>query len=622
MKKFKYPLAITGTVAEREALIPKLEELGYEWTAALRNDGDNNKFLITNYVGSNGRGVGMGYYFSIGDRKEVPASDSQLVLALAAMVDDNVYHKGEYIKVIKNGSVCGPIDSIHEIKEVNDSNFRVGNKGFDDTMYSNYVRKATAEEIIAHFSKSATTQQPSTTVESLKPYSFIPKVGDVVRYVGNDLFSVKSSAWTVTNIKRNEIYGEYLKNDSRNDWISLDWFAGLNGSKPQFIRVSEAGASASAEREETTVSSKSYYAGGYNPGDWVVCIETKLSLHKKEGDVFQLIEDSLGFERGTSDALYFRKDANVSAHRVRRALPHEIPSDGKPYNLNEKKDRGFVGSAGISSWNMAPSSFVVGDYATVHNGSISAVGLSNKGKTFKITTVSEPCTGLDGQRAIGGAGAFSAGVWESEIRKATFEEIGRTMPEVNKIFEPIKEDTSVSSRPTESFSKGDWVKEKNAPADEDFPVRISKIHEDGWVSFDAGFRDGRIMPGGGRARVTEIYKVEAPVEENEWQHTIGYVSPLQNKLEKIASRVFSEPTGRTIYTDERNPSWVEKSPQWGNVWCSPPAPTHFDLKSFSGTCKDYYQEIINAFRGEKSNDYHQQPIVLTQKMKKRKLIVL
>jgi len=464
MKKFKYPLAITGTVAEREALIPKLEELGYKWGAHDRDDGAFHKYLLTNYSTDGSNAGEMGNHFRDYGVRNVPASNQQLVLALAAMVDDNQFHKGEYIKVIKNGSVCGPLNSIHEIKEVVGSNFRVSNKGMDDTIYSNYVRKATAEEIINHFDKGSVKQAPTTSCDWKK--------GDYAVVVSNQGIHARYYKFSVgdifkCNVGDNEdifVYGE----DDLKCLLKSECRKATQEEIDKFLK---------GTIKETKATS--YYANGHNPGDWVVCIKTEEGLYKKEGDVFQLVESPWGANSSVKGALYFKSDSNVDIHRVRRAESFEIPIDGKPYNLNDVK------------------------------------------KTSK-------------------------------------------------------EPTSVSSH---NFAVGDWVKNKSF----EYPVRISKIGNDGpkeMVFFDAAFKDGKIISGDGAATIDEIYKVEAPIEENDYNGLKA--SPPELK-------------GDTIW---HIPNWYE-------------------------TVLADYRNIGNSlFDMIEKNKYHQQPVLIKRKSTKRKLIVL
>ncbi len=93
MKKFKYPLAISGTEQQLKDLIPKLEELGYRWASYTRNDYDEFPILMTGYVVNEG----IGFHEKIVHRFPVSADNPELVLALAACVEEYEFHVGEII---------------------------------------------------------------------------------------------------------------------------------------------------------------------------------------------------------------------------------------------------------------------------------------------------------------------------------------------------------------------------------------------------------------------------------------------------------------------------------------------------------------------------------------------
>jgi len=92
MKKFATPLAIEGTKEQLEALVPKLEALGYQMKNKYR-DGAGHKFLITPYARLEGC---IGYNQDANGDMIISASIPDLVLALAAMVADNNPHDEEY----------------------------------------------------------------------------------------------------------------------------------------------------------------------------------------------------------------------------------------------------------------------------------------------------------------------------------------------------------------------------------------------------------------------------------------------------------------------------------------------------------------------------------------------
>lgn len=135
MKKFKYPLAIEGIKTQLERLVPKLEELGYK----LSTDYSWNRcpYLYTNF--GNTPSV-MGPNQTPHFNTVVSADNEELVLALAAMVDDNILYDGEYLWSIIGNEVA---------KSDGTMNYRSFNPQSKNpiTIY----RKATKAEIINHF---------------------------------------------------------------------------------------------------------------------------------------------------------------------------------------------------------------------------------------------------------------------------------------------------------------------------------------------------------------------------------------------------------------------------------------------------------------------------------------
>lgn len=159
MKKFKYPLAISGTTKELKALIPSLENLGYEWNSNLDDHGPEFPYLSTTYS-QYGK---MGFFTRKTDDTIINSHNTELVLALAAMVDDKEFYGGEILDHVgislyryseKNGRAW--VEYLPK-----DSNY-VGNVNYDycdpednKKIKNGEWRKATKEEIIAHFTKNS-----------------------------------------------------------------------------------------------------------------------------------------------------------------------------------------------------------------------------------------------------------------------------------------------------------------------------------------------------------------------------------------------------------------------------------------------------------------------------------
>jgi hypothetical protein len=143
MKRFKYPLAIEGTLQQLEALIPQLEKLGYMWGSGARNDQHEYPYLVTWYNSEIPRSMA---YCRVGDRFRVSASNPELVLALAAAVEGDEFHEGElcYWTGYKPRVV-----TLTERAREGDS--WKSNLESHNSLHESNLRKATKEEIIQHF---------------------------------------------------------------------------------------------------------------------------------------------------------------------------------------------------------------------------------------------------------------------------------------------------------------------------------------------------------------------------------------------------------------------------------------------------------------------------------------
>ncbi len=227
MKQFAIPLAISGTLEQLEALIPKLEALGYKWNSLSRNDfliTYHNK-LVTGY-GQQSETWGMAYFRSSNDRQEVSADNEELVLALAAMTEGEEPQVGEIWVMEKargwgydasnNGCLalitqtCVRTDVFYYHTEkisVPAVSGQILNPKVDRIEFSNIpircedrvvARKATKEEIINYFTNK--TQDMSAKQEYVKcidnegagcqltvgkSYRFIKKEGSHVYVVDN-----------------------------------------------------------------------------------------------------------------------------------------------------------------------------------------------------------------------------------------------------------------------------------------------------------------------------------------------------------------------------------------------------------------------------------------------------
>lgn len=164
MKNFKYPLAIEGTEEQLRSVYKELGKLGYITSSPSYQP----KLIITMVDGSRGTAMCVS---SAADhwnltpmaeitRTRVSASNFGLVMALAAMVDDNIPHVGEAVVWTAIGNILpfgtiSIITSVAEHRELGQHqgfhihNFKANNKA--GTTSFRQTRKATKDEIIKHF---------------------------------------------------------------------------------------------------------------------------------------------------------------------------------------------------------------------------------------------------------------------------------------------------------------------------------------------------------------------------------------------------------------------------------------------------------------------------------------
>jgi hypothetical protein len=162
MKKFKYPLRITGTTTQIASLFEDLTKLGYTtYHQHLDLEGYNrNVNLVTNDAETNGKlcVYNDGIFDSDIVRTVVPASNKDLVLALAAMVDDDKPHVGEWVVGVRSAWLdYGKMYKIIETCKIYKGELQFNVEGVESSAKGitglNFCRKATKEEIFAHFDK-------------------------------------------------------------------------------------------------------------------------------------------------------------------------------------------------------------------------------------------------------------------------------------------------------------------------------------------------------------------------------------------------------------------------------------------------------------------------------------
>lgn len=153
MKNFKTPLAIVGTATQLFALLRPLSELGYKVPSPMPLDYQD--FLVTNFGGSPWEvGALLNDYRYKKGRTIVDAKNTELVLALAAMVDEDRFYADEY--VISLSSNQFPKGHIKKITLTDGKWFDIKPRQNNDsgTIFQTglpYARKATAEELIKRF---------------------------------------------------------------------------------------------------------------------------------------------------------------------------------------------------------------------------------------------------------------------------------------------------------------------------------------------------------------------------------------------------------------------------------------------------------------------------------------
>lgn len=181
MKNFKYPLFIEGTESELTQIVKELVELGYKEVngkAQLTSHG-----IATNHSDKARVGYIGGAGSAWGGRIPLKASQKSLILALAAMVDDDKFYKGEMVVALED---CDPgkqftKDKIYKTSK--DSHNGILDIAFDDKGSTingwNKFRKATKEEIVKYFESERTgkTEEP-TYKESVTDKWFVEPHGE------------------------------------------------------------------------------------------------------------------------------------------------------------------------------------------------------------------------------------------------------------------------------------------------------------------------------------------------------------------------------------------------------------------------------------------------------------
>lgn len=164
MKKFKYPLLITGSKEETDEIVTELEKLGYYTT---HSNFESQHSIVTCFGGVEDQYVKVvdidGWEFINGhsdcSRTVVSASNPELVLALAAMVDADEFYVGETLVPNKNFHLSAEYHRAFTITGIEGYQVYTTLSPPYDWINIHWLtktpqyRKATKEEIIAHFNK-------------------------------------------------------------------------------------------------------------------------------------------------------------------------------------------------------------------------------------------------------------------------------------------------------------------------------------------------------------------------------------------------------------------------------------------------------------------------------------
>jgi len=155
--KFAYPLAVEGSEQELKDLMSKLIELGYEQN---HHSYFYGTWLVTNFSGYN-RAIGFALSTPSkyqNNQKPIPASNPDLILALAAMREGTEFYEGESVIFQGETNYAFTKNHLYTIREP------LGKYGHLITLLDNVGsqtngmsaelwRKASKEEIIAHYTK-------------------------------------------------------------------------------------------------------------------------------------------------------------------------------------------------------------------------------------------------------------------------------------------------------------------------------------------------------------------------------------------------------------------------------------------------------------------------------------
>jgi len=159
MKKFKYPLSIEGSKEQLEAIVPQLEKLGY--SMFIRYGGrpyswaSEYPYLLATFGGQQDK---IGFNQTPDHEIKIPASNPELVLALAACVDDSSPHFGEFFICTKtvlmdDGKLAYTEGKIYKSEQedcITDEDGIIQHY-WNIPLINRHFRKLSKEEILNHF---------------------------------------------------------------------------------------------------------------------------------------------------------------------------------------------------------------------------------------------------------------------------------------------------------------------------------------------------------------------------------------------------------------------------------------------------------------------------------------
>lgn len=344
MTKFKTPLAIEGNKSSLCELVPYLLSFGYKFSSSDRDRGNSNtKLLLTCNSGHydellfvNSNAEHWNTTHSQEDREilihrtRVQASNKDLVLALAAMVDDDIFHDGEWV-ISKDQFIGVTRDLNSTIKKA------AGVIGLNQIHTLN--RKATKEEIINHFSRVIKVsldigydKDTQVAISAFKD-AIHNNVGTITLnhtdFGVRKIFNMKSQEKTIIGYKFKPEFEKLehiaaniaFTNPKKGFSYKTDIHLGFAPTSIAEIRLKEAGVL-------DLWFDKVYHEEQFKEGDYVVVIDSGNSGLGCLDRIGQLVSKPRRYENGaTKPKRYIEFDDQVwglDQATLRKATPEEI----------------------------------------------------------------------------------------------------------------------------------------------------------------------------------------------------------------------------------------------------------------------------------------------------------